>query len=38
MKLKDLPPPHVLAEMIKSSGLDWYLIVRNGECYLEADK
>jgi len=35
MKLKDLPPPHVPAEMIKSSGLDWYLVERNGEYFVE---
>jgi len=35
MKLKDLSPPHVLAEMIRESGLDWYLVERNGEYFVE---
>jgi len=38
MKLKDLPPPHVLAELIRESGKDWYLVERNGEYILEASE
>jgi len=38
MNIKDLPPPHVLAEMIRLSGKDWYLVKRNGEYFIEASE